>query len=127
MFTSPLRALSGSLIARSTSSLRLSSASVWTRTHTLTRSFSSTPLRQASESPSPSGSNYDLSSLASSLKSSPIFKAIQGNEKALGAVRDIGKILKDKGYETTKPPGQWEMMKLAMDKDFREASMVVSV
>lgn len=88
------------------------------------RTLSAPARRYASTEPDPA--TPDFQTLSANLKASPIFQAIKHNENAMKAVQSIGELLKQKGFQTDKPPSKWEMLKLATDKDFREASMTVS-
>lgn len=86
----------------------------------------SAPVARRYASTDPDPATPDFQTLSANLKASPIFQAIKGNENAMKAVQNIGELLKSKGFQTDKPPSKWEMLKLATDKDFREASMTVS-
>ncbi|KAK8861529.1 hypothetical protein IAR55_002351 [Kwoniella newhampshirensis] len=59
----------------------------------------------------------------------PAFKGfsdkIKQHQGAVDAMLSLGKIMEQKGFDTTKQPSMTQMAKMAMDKDLREAAQTL--
>ncbi|ESK97433.1 mrna export [Moniliophthora roreri MCA 2997] len=80
-----------------------------------TRAFSITSRREASEP--------DLGELYVKLSKTTIFKKLAESPSAINAVKEFGEAMQKQGLDTTKPPTTMQMLKLSMNKDFREAAL----
>ncbi|WVW80081.1 hypothetical protein I302_102054 [Kwoniella bestiolae CBS 10118] len=100
------------------------------------RSLASTTLQSTLTRPAPAARRFLISSprvLASETPKDPFadpaFKAFQdkvkNHEGAIKAIMDLGEVMKQKGFDTTKQPSMTQMAKMAMDSDLRAAAQTL--
>ncbi|WWC97002.1 hypothetical protein V866_003879 [Kwoniella sp. B9012] len=100
------------------------------------RSITSSALRASLSRPTPIARRFLHSSprmLASETPKDPLadpaFKAFQdkvkNHEGAIKAIMDLGEVMKQKGFDTTKQPSMTQMAKMAMDSDLRAAAQTL--
>ncbi|KAH7129060.1 hypothetical protein EDB81DRAFT_764208 [Dactylonectria macrodidyma] len=54
------------------------------------------------------------------------FEKLSRHPPAIAAMQRVGDIIKEKGFDTTKPPSKMAMIRLMMDKEFQEAAQTLS-
>ncbi|KAK7049691.1 hypothetical protein VNI00_005722 [Paramarasmius palmivorus] len=98
---------------------------------TSTRSFSITCRREASEP--------DLGEMYAKLSKTTVFQKLAESPSAINALKDFGQAMQKQGrrthcflspetdlslgYDLTKPPTTMQMVKMSMNKEFREAAL----
>ncbi|KAJ4178661.1 hypothetical protein NW755_013033 [Fusarium falciforme] len=55
-----------------------------------------------------------------------MFEKLSRHPPAIIAMQKVGDIIKSKGFEPGKPPSKMEVMKLLMDKEFRDAAQTLT-
>ncbi|KAK7418025.1 hypothetical protein QQX98_004164 [Neonectria punicea] len=85
-----------------------------------TRRIHITPRRYAAAEPP------NLSEMMNDPKVRETFEKLGRHPPAIVAMQKVGEIIKSKGLEPGKPPSKMDMLKLMMDKDFREAAQTLT-
>ncbi|KAJ4127828.1 hypothetical protein NW768_008105 [Fusarium equiseti] len=85
-----------------------------------TRPMHATPRRFASADQPPNMSEVEA------MMNDPLirdtFEKLSRHPPAIAAMQRMGDVIKSKGLDTSKPPSKMDLMKLMMDKEFRDAS-----